>query len=321
MRRVLILLVIWILLLTACGPVTPAATEEPSSPEEETTAVPVDLAPAQLAAVTSLSDKLGVVVDQITVVSAEEVTWPDGCLGIVQMGVLCTQAEVPGFKIILASNGQEYEFHTNQDGSVVLLAEGTQNVGAAEEMVIKQLAANLNLQESEITVVSSEEVEFGDACLGVAMEGVMCAQVVTPGRIIVLEVNGIQYEYHTSQNEGRVQPATLALLWKREGGIAGFCDTLAVFRSGEVLTSNCKSQEEEKMRSFATLLTPMEIQQFTDWTADFGEAKLDASDPKGVADRMVVTLEFIGSGIREPAESEQQALFEFAQDLYQKLSR
>jgi len=321
MRRVLILLVIWILLLTACGPVTPAATEEPSNPEEEATSVPVDLTPAQLAAVTSLSDKLGKAVDQITVVSTEEVTWPDGCLGIVQMGVLCTQAEVPGFKIILAANGQEYEFHTNQDGSVVLLAEGTQNVGVAEEMVIKQLAANLNLQESDITVVSSEEVEFGDACLGVAMEGVMCAQVVTPGRIIVLEANGIQYEYHTGQNGNRAQPATLALLWKREGGIAGFCDTLAVFRSGEVLASNCRSQEDGKTGTFTNLLTSTEIQQFNEWTVELGEGRLDASDPKGVADRMVVTLEFNGSGIREPAESEQQALFEFAQDLYQELSK
>src|SRR5687768_13079116 len=96
--------------------------------------------------------------------------------------------------------------------------------GPAEDAVIKQLAANLGLQKSDINLVSSEETEFGDACLGVRMEGVMCAQVVTPGKIIVLEANGIQYEYHTSQQADRIQPATRALVWKREGGIAGFCD-------------------------------------------------------------------------------------------------
>jgi hypothetical protein len=237
MRRVLLLIAIWILVLTACGPVTPVATEEPSSPEEESTSMPVDLTPAQLAAVTSLSDQLNMAVDQIKLVSTEAVTWPDGCLGIVRVGVLCTQAEVPGFKIILDAKGQEYEFHTNEDGSVVLPAAGAQNVGAAEEMVIKQLVTNLGLQVGDVTVVSSEEVEFGDACLGVAMEGVMCAQVVTPGRIIVLEANGVEYEYHTSQNGSQIQPATLAMVWKREGGIAGFCDTMVAFRSGEVLTS------------------------------------------------------------------------------------
>jgi hypothetical protein len=194
-------------------------------------------------------------------------------------------------------------------------------LGLAEETVIKQLAANLGLKESDITLVSNEETEFGDACLGVAMEGVMCAQVVTPGRIIVLEANGVQYEYHTSEDGSRVQPATLALVWKREGGIAGFCDTLTVFRSGEVFTSKCNAQAEGRMGTVADLMTAKERQQFSDWMAKFGEAKLDASDPKGVADRMVVTLEIFGAGSSQLTNSEKQVLFKFAQSLYQELAQ
>ena len=194
-------------------------------------------------------------------------------------------------------------------------------LGPAEEAVIKQLAAHLGVEESEIALVSSEETEFGDACLGVTIEGVMCAQVVTPGRIIVLEVNDTQYEYHTSEDGSRVQPASLALVWRREGGIAGFCDILTVFRSGEVFASKCTSQAEGTMGSLATLLTIKEQQQFTQWMTEFGETKLDASDPKGVADRMVVTLELFGNGGDEPTEAEGQAIFEFAQNLYQKVSQ
>jgi hypothetical protein len=193
--------------------------------------------------------------------------------------------------------------------------------GPAEETVIKQLAANLGLQESDITLVSTEAVEFPDACLGISMEGVMCAQVVTPGRIIVLEANGMQYEYHTSEKGDRVQPATLALLWKREGGIAGFCDILAAYLSGEVLTTSCSAQADGKMGTFADLLSEKEMQQFGDWMTEFGEVKLDASDPEGVADRMVITLELVGKGSAEPTEAEGQELFKFAQDLYQELAR
>jgi hypothetical protein len=193
--------------------------------------------------------------------------------------------------------------------------------GPAEEGVIKQLAENLNLQEDEITLVSSEETEFEDACLGVAMEGVMCAQVVTPGRIIVLEANRLEYEYHTSEDGDRIQPATLALIWKREGGIAGFCDTLTVFRSGEVYASKCGSEADGKMGTFASLMTDRELGQFNDWIAELADVTVDASDPKGVADRMVVTLEFFGAGTAEPAESDQQALFEFAQEIYYELAR
>jgi hypothetical protein len=231
---------------------------------------------------------------------------------------MCTQAQVPGFRIVLEADGQTYEFHTNQNGSIALPAEAA---GVAELAVIKQLAANLGLTEGDISVASSEAVEFGDACLGVAMEGLMCGQVVTPGRIIVLEAKGVQYAYHTSEDGSRIQPATTALVWKREGGIAGFCDILTVFRSGEVYTSSCKSQADGKMGTLAKLLSAQEQKQFNDWLTRFGEADLDASDPAGVADRMMVTLKVFGSGNKPPSTAEQQQLFEFAQALYTKLAK
>jgi hypothetical protein len=192
-------------------------------------------------------------------------------------------------------------------------------VGPAEETVVEQLAENLGLEESDIAVVSSEETEFGDACLDVPMEGTMCAEVVTPGRVIVLEANGAQYKYHVSEDGSRVQPATLAMVWKREGGIAGFCDILTVFLSGEVFASSCKTQDGSVMSTFSELLSAREQEQFHDWIAEFGEAKLDASDPKGVADRMVVTLDFYGTGDEPPSQEEQRAMFAFAQELYPRV--
>jgi hypothetical protein len=187
--------------------------------------------------------------------------------------------------------------------------------------VIKQLAANLGLKDSNISVLRSEEVEFRDSCLDMALEDMLCSQVVTPGNKIVLEAKGIQYEYHTSRDGGRIQPVTLALVWKREGGIAGFCDTLTVFLSGEVFASQCKKQAEGKFGTFAKLLSSQEQKQFNEWIAKFAESDLDASDPKGVADRMVVTLQLLGNGTEPLAKTEQQALFDFAQTLYQKLNQ
>jgi hypothetical protein len=329
MRSLLLVLAILIMIVTACAPevaateAAPSITEEPTSVDEGPTPthIPVDLTPAQRAAINALMDQLNLTADKIKLVSTEAVTWPNGCLGIVRMGVMCTQAEVPGFKIILEADGQKYEFHANQDGRVIMLAEGALESADVEQIVIKQLAANLDLQESDISVVSSTTIEFNDACMGVAMEGIVCAQIVTPGHIIVLEANGIQYEYHTSADGSRVQPATLAMVWKREGGIAGFCDAMTVFRSGEVYTTQCKPQAEGRMGTFASLLSSDQQNQFMDWMARFGEANLDASDPKGVADRMVVTLNLFGTGSKQVTKSDQQALFRFAQDLYQKVTQ
>ena len=323
MRRVLFVTLLLIMLasIAACSPGA-AATEESVTIDPTPTLVREDLTREQSLLVARLSESLGVPVEDIRVAVTEAIDWPDGCLGIQKIGVMCTQAVVPGFRFVLEVEGKQYEFHTNKDMSVILpVEEPTVAAGPAESTVIKQLAANLGLQASDVSVVSSKIVEFGDACLGVAQEGVSCAQVVTPGLIIVLEADGVQYEYHTSADGSRVQPATVALAWKREGGIAGFCDTLMVFRSGEVFTNSCNAQADGKMGTLANLLSSAERSQFNNWLAAFGETDLDASDPKGVADRMVVTLEIFGIGSGEPAATEQQELFNFAQDLYQELAK
>lgn len=197
--------------------------------------------------------------------------------------------------------------------------EPEQSLDPVEEAVIKQLAANLTLKQSEISVVSNEGTEFTDACMGVAMEGVECAEVLTEGRTIVLEAKGIEYEYHTSADGERIQPATLALTWKREGGIAGFCDSMTIFLSGEVYGNQCQSEPDGTMDTFANLFSASERKQFDVWAKQFGEVTLDASDPKGVSDRMEVTLALYGLGSGKPNEAQKQTLFTWAQSLFQKL--
>ncbi len=187
-----------------------------------------------------------------------------------------------------------------------------------EMEVVKQLAGNLGLNSKDISLVSDDSVEFGDACLDVSMPEVMCAQVVTPGRVIVLEANGVQYEYHTDADGSQTMPATLALSWKREGGIAGFCDSLTVFLSGEIYGNQCNAGDD-RMETFATLLSASEEKQFTAWIAKYGQVDLDASDPKGVADAMTVLLTLYGHGDDQPSKDGEAVMFLWAQELYQKL--
>ena len=74
------------------------------------------------------------------------------------------------------------------------------------------------------------------------------------------------------------------------------------------------------MDTFASLLSSSERNSFQGWVEQYGELNIDASDPKGVSDRMVVTLTFLGTGDEETVSSpDQRALLEFAQLLYQKL--
>jgi hypothetical protein len=54
-------------------------------------------------------------------VSAEQVDWPDACMGIQTPGVMCAQVITTGYKVVLSAGGMEYEFHTNETGDVVRL--------------------------------------------------------------------------------------------------------------------------------------------------------------------------------------------------------
>jgi hypothetical protein len=318
MRKLFTIFFLALLILTACAPKA-EPTEQPALPDEDNSSV--QFTDAEQAAITALSKTLSLPPGEIKLISTEAVNWPDGCLGVQRIGVMCTQAVVPGFKIVLDAAGKQFEVHTDEDGSSVVMVPGAANSGNLEEMLIKQLASNLGLEESVITVVSTADVEFSDSCLGVAMKDVVCAEVVTPGKIIVLEAAGSQYEYHLSADGALVQPATLALTWSREGGIAGFCDSMTLFLSGEIYGNQCKSQPNGTMGIFASLLSKEERRQFDGWVKKLGHVNLDASDPKGVSDAMTVQLEFYGVGKGSPTKSDEQALMNWAQDVFQKLYR
>ena len=196
----------------------------------------------------------------------------------------------------------------------------TEDTDSVEDVLVDRLSVNLGIDKSEITVKSEQEVEFSDQCLDIPSPEFDCAQVVTPGRVFILEANEIEYEYRTTTAGDTIQPATLALSWTREGGIAGFCDRLTVYLSGEVYGSNCRSDPNGTSGYFAELLSETEQEQFISWFQKYGKTSLDISDPAGVADRMVSTLVFYGSGTGKPGKAAQQALFDWATKLFQKLN-
>jgi hypothetical protein len=111
------------LLLAACVPLpgsqqpgpTTATREEPPS---QSVITPI---PAAAAAQTALAAKLDVPASQITTVSAEHVDWPDACLGAATEGEICAQVITPGYRIVLESNGRQYEARTDENGQVIRL--------------------------------------------------------------------------------------------------------------------------------------------------------------------------------------------------------
>ncbi|MEK7327989.1 MAG: hypothetical protein AAB217_22320 [Chloroflexota bacterium] len=129
MKKLLLSIALFALLATACGgpalQPTPLPTQPPPTSTPAPTSTPVELTPAQLAAIQLLADALGVPVSEIKVVSAEAVEWPDSCLGISRPNIRCAHVITPGFRVVLEANGEQYEYHTDEDGSALVSAAAT----------------------------------------------------------------------------------------------------------------------------------------------------------------------------------------------------
>jgi hypothetical protein len=225
-RLIFPVLALILLLMAACAPVPLSpATESPESPvparpSPDTPLVePVetptrrpsgitgdeDLPEAVENAIATFSQTLGSASREVTVVSYEEVTWSDSCLGLGGPDEACLQALTPGYLIQLEVDGEPVEVHTDARG-VNVRVKGTKGPisiqpGANQPLpvlvALQSLSEAQNITLDQIEIVSVEEVEWSDSCLGLGGPAESCAAVVTPGFLIVLEAGGTEYEFHT----------------------------------------------------------------------------------------------------------------------------
>ena len=113
------------LLVAGCGAAdeTPGGADPTASTPGDLESTPVDESvpgvtrgpteggPAADFAVANLAERLSIPNSDITVVSAESVTWSDGSLGCPEPGAGYTQALVPGVRVILDVNGEQHHYH------------------------------------------------------------------------------------------------------------------------------------------------------------------------------------------------------------------
>jgi hypothetical protein len=121
------------LFLAACsagdrtGNTVPAGSESPPVTEPPAASPPSsadrshggDTYPAELTgyvavAVDDLAERLEVRAVDISVVTVEEVVWPNGALGCPQPGVAYAQVLTNGLRILLAHDAAEYAYHSGE---------------------------------------------------------------------------------------------------------------------------------------------------------------------------------------------------------------
>jgi hypothetical protein len=138
MRTTIAMLALF-LMVVACGEdVEPSADQEPTTSLGVTTTsedgvtnmteTPDEL-PIVEPARTDLARRLGIDPDEIEVVRAEEITWPDGSMGCPEPGKSYTQALVEGSRVVLVHDDRVYVYHAGGGSEPFLCPSGEKDGG------------------------------------------------------------------------------------------------------------------------------------------------------------------------------------------------
>jgi hypothetical protein len=188
------------LVLLSCGqvPTAPAPNANPTAPAWPAEAQPlVDLAMADLSNVVAATD--------IAVVKVEAVQWRDGCLECARGEEGCTDAIVPGYRIVLRAADMEFEYRTDEKQTVRACpaAASAADWGQAQPLVQKAVAdlmARLAVPTDAIQVVDIEKKMWPDSSIGCPKSGQSYLTVIVPGYRIILEANGSTFDYHADDH-------------------------------------------------------------------------------------------------------------------------
>jgi hypothetical protein len=282
--------------------------------------------------------------EAVEIVSYERVDWPDSCLGIQLQGQACTKILTPGYKVILKAGGQPYEFHTDLNGEAVQLAAGPKAEVGDAAIVWKQTTT-----VCETAQIGADAIAFGP-CDGASMVGKYAfgkraadyAYFVstyapfdarTPagevsfkgkGKTVASDVEKRMIAewarlVYTEAMGGRAGATWgLVFAWHREGGIAGFCDDLAVYVTGDVYASSCKGAQPKDLGT--RRLGVQQLTQIYTWVDKLKGFEEEHKDP-ATADAMTTYLVFAGTGTREATDDEKLAIQDAATQLYAEMSK
>ncbi|GAB4473016.1 MAG: hypothetical protein Kow0088_07990 [Anaerolineales bacterium] len=297
-----LLVLMFVFMAAACNQVTMPTLPEEQAPQVQPSIAPTVISSAAVeAARQALAQQLGVEATQLEIFSAEARQFTDSCLGLPQEGESCSEVVVSGYQGVILGEGVQYEFRVSEDGSILRFLPGA--ALSAQQV----LAAQLGLLPDEVRILSFERVDWPDACLGIETPGLMCAQVITPGFRILLEVDGKRYEFHTDLSGSDVRLALVPNLergdaivsWQAEEG--GMCVMLLL--QEEVLSyGDC----EQGLTSipFVGRERRQEMQMFIEKYAPF-----EAQTPSG-------KIVFRGRGAVTATSTEQRMLAEWARQIW-----
>ncbi|PSB03994.1 hypothetical protein [Merismopedia glauca] len=146
--------------------------------------------------------------NSLKIITAERRSWSDGCLGLADPGQFCTEAIVPGWRVTVAGNSQQWVYRTNSTGSVVKFdrraSSSTNNdtelPKRVADAVLEDAASVLNVSAARLEIIKAEEKIWSGGCLGLPRPREACTRNLVPGWEVTVRGNRQILVYRTNQS-------------------------------------------------------------------------------------------------------------------------
>jgi hypothetical protein len=290
-----------------------------------------------------LAKQLQLQPEEIKILESTAVEWPDSCLGISSPGQMCAQVVTAGYRLVLEANGQRYIYHTDALGNrailetalasgqavSVILLEITQGAGQRIQVnnqgVVVDRQAGQPLSAPFAAPRRGEELRhFLDTFQPFSVDlqlGKLTFKGTGLRKAALVEQRSIAewvYLVGTEVSGGGNDPNLgLALSWKRDGGIVGFCDRLSISRSGVADIQNCKSGKKSPSRYY---LEAGQLEKLYAWLDRYTPSRVVSGD-SAAADSMMLSFDLLGTGKETLTANLQNEIFLFCTGIYNSVAK
>ena len=275
-----------------------------------------------------VSRRTGLPTSDFRIVESQRRNWSNGCLGLFSPGIACTQAIVPGWRIVVANGQQRWVYRTNESGSVVKLDTAASNIGelpkSVVDAVLREASQYLNLPVSQLQIVETQAKRWQNQCIGITQAPrLFCGpidQESIPGWQVVVAGGEQRLVYRTnesgstvildeaSSNIGEVGTIKPTIITASElpppipvnvvfraissGGITGRTYQTTLLNNGQVIRELVNGNGTTSERRTAQI-SQQQLQNFQRFleTQSFAQFnRLSYNAPSGAADYFTVTL-------------------------------
>ena len=163
--------------------------------------------PVANAVLQDLARRQGILTRQLQIIDYDQQKWRNGCLELPQPDELCTEALVPGWRIVVSNGKENWIYHTNNNGRSLRLASANtpsdnlpDKLPASVKNAVLQ-AASRRLQQpiSQLTIIEAQQQTWRDSCLELANADEFCTQALVSGWRVVVGAVDQTLVYHTNQ--------------------------------------------------------------------------------------------------------------------------